>query len=179
MTQAEITEKCLEYISNRYGHIVDEYYLMMEVAVMSDFERFSKLNLDMSSSINPPLKVDADKEIKSVSIRSFSSGATRNSDVDKLDYEGFLHPDVLHRFAQYMHKHRKLEDGSLRASDNWQKGIPTEELMKSKLRHVFDVWTFHRNRFFGFDMEEALCGVLFNTLAYLHYLVVLRKPTSK
>ncbi len=61
--------------------------------------------------------------------REFISGATRNSEEGKLDYEGFLSPLALARYAQYMHRHRELEDGTLRASDNWQKGIPPSNLV--------------------------------------------------
>ena len=100
-------------------------------------------------------------------MRQFKTGATRNSDNDKIDYEGFLSPIVLERFGQYMNKHRVQEDGKVRDSANWQKGIPKDAYMKSMLRHVMDVWTEHR----GYDsregLEDALCAVLFNTQGYL------------
>jgi len=111
-------------------------------------------------------------------VRRFATGATRDDDQDKLDYEGFLSPLVLERYAEYMHEHRKMADGSLRASDNWQKGIPQEAYMKSLLRHVMDVWKAHRGypavdrktgRAVGLD--EALCGVLFNAMGMLHELL--------
>jgi hypothetical protein len=73
-------------------------------------------------------------------LRTFSTGATRDTGTDKLEPQGFLSPEVLHRFSQYMHKHRKQSDGSLRASDNWKKGMPQEEYVKSLLRHVMDLW---------------------------------------
>lgn len=111
-------------------------------------------------------------------MRVFDSGATRSSSDNKPDYEGFLHPEVLRVFGQYMHSHRKQEDGSLRDSDNWQKGIPQDVLMKSLLRHVFDLWRMHRA---GVDVLEdweeskikvdQLCAVLFNTQAYLLNLI--------
>ena len=40
-------------------------------------------------------------------IRQFNTGATRDTDEDKYDYEGFYSPLVMERFAQYMNKHRK------------------------------------------------------------------------
>jgi hypothetical protein len=106
--------------------------------------------------------------------RQFKSGANRDSDLGKLDYEGFLSPLVLERYAQYLNDHRKLPDGTLRDSDNWQKGIPFEVYIKSGLRHVFDVWAAHR----GYpifdpkteepiDIEDAICAVLFNFQGYL------------
>ena len=105
-------------------------------------------------------------------MRTFDSGATRDTDTPKYDYEGFLSPIVLERFATYMHEHRRQADGELRASDNWQKGIPQEVYMKSLLRHVFDLWTHHRFPYADSPqgrkaMEDALCAILFNTMGYL------------
>ena len=100
-------------------------------------------------------------------LRTFDTGATRDTDEGKLDYEGFFHPLVLKRFATYMNQHRIQTDGNFRASDNWQKGIPKEELMKSLLRHTMDVWLHHRDTEAATeDLKDALCGVMFNTMAY-------------
>ena len=101
-------------------------------------------------------------------IRKFATGATRDTAQDKPDYEGFLSPAVLIRFGEYMDANRKQSDGSLRASDNWQKGIPQEQYVKSLLRHVVDVWAIHR----GVptrteDIEESLCAIIFNASGLL------------
>ena len=40
-------------------------------------------------------------------MRKFETGATRNLDDGKFDFDGFLSPLTLKRFAEYMHKHRK------------------------------------------------------------------------
>lgn len=103
-------------------------------------------------------------------IRQFETGATRDTDIGKLDYEGFLSPLVLRRYAEYMHSHRIQPDGALRDSDNWQKGIPRDQYMKSMWRHFMDVWTAHRGYGYGSDewLETALCAVLFNVCGYLH-----------
>lgn len=101
-------------------------------------------------------------------IRVFESGANRNPDTDKLDYEGFLSPLVLQRYAEYMHKNRRLANGDLRDSDNWQKGIPQDSLMKSGFRHFVDWWQNHRGVPAREDVEEACCGLLFNVMGYLH-----------
>ncbi len=101
--------------------------------------------------------------------REFSSGATRNSEEGKLDYEGFLSPLALERYAQYMDKHRHLEDGGLRSSDNWQKGMPRDSYMKSMWRHLIQVWNWHRRTGVGGEtIQDALCGVIFNAMGYLH-----------
>lgn len=103
-------------------------------------------------------------------VRVFETGANRDSEDGKLDYEGFLSPLVLKRFAEYMHKNRYMRDGSLRDSDNWQKGIPFDVYMKSLFRHFMDVWSLHRKGGTRAELEEALCGVLFNAMGYLHEL---------
>ena len=100
-------------------------------------------------------------------MRTFESGATRDEDASKLDYEGFLNPQVLQVYAQYMHKHRIQSDGDLRDSDNWQKGIPKEAYMKSLWRHLMDVWLEHRGYKNRDGIKDALCGLIFNSMGYL------------
>lgn len=105
------------------------------------------------------------------SVRKFETGALRDTDEDKLDYEGFLCPFVLERFAEYMHQNRKTAVG-LRDSDNWQKGIPLDAYMKSLWRHMHEVWKLHRvGPVDERQLEEALCAVLFNAQGYLHELL--------
>ncbi len=106
-------------------------------------------------------------------MREFETGATRDTDEGKHDYEGFLSPLVIERFGEYMTKHRKQADGNLRDSDNWQKGIPQDAYMKSGWRHFLDWWKFHRGH--GGDIEEILCAVMFNVMGYLHERLLARK----
>lgn len=104
-----------------------------------------------------------------IGIRKFDTGATRDTDEGKLDYEGFLCPLVIERYAEYLHRHRVQADGGLRDSDNWQHGIPRTVYMKSMWRHFKDVWTLHRGyRIKGMFIQEALCALLFNVMGYLH-----------
>lgn len=111
-------------------------------------------------------------------MRVFETGATRDDDTNKFDYEGFLSPLVIERYAEYMHKCRLQADGKLRASDNWQLGQSPIVYMKSLYRHFVATWKMHRicyhpdkystipyNRF---EQEENLCAILFNTMGYLH-----------
>jgi hypothetical protein len=104
-------------------------------------------------------------------IRKFDTGATRDTDVGKLDYEGFLSPIVLKRYAEYMNKHRTQSDGGLRDSDNWQKGIPKDTYMKSMWRHFMDLWFEHRGLKGRDGIEEALCAIIFNCMGYLFELL--------
>jgi len=111
-------------------------------------------------------------------IRKFDTGATRDTEENKLDYEGFLSPRVLERYAKYMDKHRVQSDGTLRTSDNWQKGIPKDVYIKSAHRHFVDWWKEHRGYKSREGLEDALCGVLFNTMGYL-YEVLKNKNVKK
>jgi len=100
-------------------------------------------------------------------VRKFDTGATRNAEIGKLDYEAFLSPAVLERYAQYLHKHRVQSDGNLRDGDNWQKGIPRNAYMKSAVRHLMAWWKAHRGVPETEDLEESLCAVIFNASGYL------------
>lgn len=102
-------------------------------------------------------------------MRTFESGATRDDDAGKLDYEGFLSPLVLRRYAEYLHQHRIQADGNLRDSDNWQRGIPVSVYMKSAWRHFLAWWTAHRGmRTDEPEIEDSICALIFNAAGYLH-----------
>jgi hypothetical protein len=102
-------------------------------------------------------------------VRTFDTGATRDTAQNKPEYAGFLSPLVLQSFGRYMHQHRFQSDGSLRDSDNWQKGIPVKVYEQSLFRHWMDVWSLLR----GYkgeqtqDIEEALNGMMFNVQGLL------------
>jgi hypothetical protein len=102
-------------------------------------------------------------------MRTFESGANRDAEDGKFDYEGFLSPIVLERFAAYMHENRILKDGSIRDSDNWQKHFGEQHYdvcMKSLLRHVMDMWMEHRGLSSREGIDKAMMGILFNVMAY-------------
>lgn len=104
-------------------------------------------------------------------VRTFGTGANRDKEDGKLDFEGFLSPLVVNAYGTYMNFNRQLADGSTRDSDNWQKGIPLDVYVKSAWRHFYSFWSIHR----GWGAKEtivwALCGVLFNVQGYLHELL--------
>jgi len=109
-------------------------------------------------------------------IRQFDSGAYRDSDDNKLDFEACFSPLVLQRYAEYIRSKRKVpiwKDNGVRPDDNWQKGISRDSYIKSKARHFISTWLIHRG-FPAFDnkgnkvnLEETLCAELFNTMGYL------------
>lgn len=107
------------------------------------------------------------------SLREFSTGATRDTSQMKLDPFGFISPLALHRFSEYMHKHRLQSDGKLRDSDNWKKGMPPMEYVRSLIRHVFDFWLVTSGLSPRFDKkvsdpQEIACAILFNVQGFLH-----------
>jgi hypothetical protein len=106
-------------------------------------------------------------------MRVFDTGANRDLDDSKLDFDGFLSPLVVERFAQYMHKNRHTANG-LRDSDNWQKGIPIDVYRKSGWRHWFECWQLGRAGVSGEVLEDALCALLFNVQGWLHELLKVR-----
>jgi len=113
--------------------------------------------------------------------RQFDSGATRDTDIGKLDYEGFLSPIVLQRYAQYLHKHRTQSDGQLRDSDNWQNMFGEKHFdicMKSACRHFIDWWLQHRKIKTENELEDSICAIIFNAMAYL-YKIEYEKRNSK
>ena len=125
------------------------------VEVMRDGVWENITRVGKASRANPPF-------------RSFDTGATRDIEGEKLDFEGFEHPSVVRRFAEFMHKNRPPRDGARRDSDNWQRGIPCDVYMKSMWRHFFEVWEAHRaGKTRGAEFEEALCALRFNVNGYL------------
>lgn len=103
--------------------------------------------------------------------RKFDTGATRDIDTTKPEYDGFNSPLVEKRFGEFMHLNRVQKDGSIRSSSNWKKGIPNDVYMHSLHRHFVDLW-LHLD---GFpeestdpDITSVLCAIRFNTNGLLH-----------
>lgn len=103
-------------------------------------------------------------------VRTFNSGATRDTDEGKPDFEGYFSPLVIHAYGLHMMRHQTDAAGQRRASDNWQNGIPMDAYMKSGWRHFIDVWCNHRGM--KWIRKEriitAICALLFNIMGYLH-----------
>jgi len=125
-----------------------------------------------NSTLTPGDVMPATEEL----VRKFETGATRSAEGDKPDYEGFLSPAVIEEFGRYMTRHRVQPDGSIRASDNWQKGIPLNSYMKSGFRHFIEAWTEHRAGRVGSPKQrEALMALFFNVQGYTHELLKLEE----
>jgi hypothetical protein len=110
-------------------------------------------------------------------MREFSSGATRDLDENKLDYESFNNPLVDKAYAEYLNKHRQTANG-LRNGDNWQSLFGdkhTDVCIKSLCRHVVDVRLAHRGYKSEQPIKDSLCGIIFNAKAYLLKLLLEQK----
>ena len=109
--------------------------------------------------------------------QGFTTGATRSTDAGKIDFEGHFNPEVLAIFGDYMNRHKVQRDGKLRASDNWQEGIPVYRYVKSLVRHTFEFWRMWRgteviNPDSGklFTFQDVLCAIMFNVMGILYEL---------
>lgn len=135
-------------------------------------------------------------------MRTFDTGASRDDSDWKLDYSGFFSPLAAQMEARYMQKHR-VQDGVLRNSDNWKRGLPIEESRKSLARHHQDLQAI-LDGYFVYDcydsngksydhlilakeiknlpitykqvtLEDTLCAVSFNCRSMLHELAMERE----
>ena len=114
------------------------------------------------------------------STRVFDSGATRDTNLGKLEHRRFKSFAVDHRFHEYMNKHRTQSDGSLRDPDNWKRGIPLDVYADSLYRHVHDLMLeIEKSGFTNvLALEELLCAVRFNTDGMLHELLKTKEEKS-
>jgi hypothetical protein len=109
-------------------------------------------------------------------VREFDTGATRTSSTGRYDPEGYMSPLVEERFCEYMLKHQYQADGTIRDSDNWQKGMPIRSYIKGLKRHLLHLWLRYRGHTpqdpkAAANIQEDLCAIIFNAQGYLHTLL--------
>jgi hypothetical protein len=85
-------------------------------------------------------------------------------------FKGHLSPLADEVAARDMHEHRILPDGSLRAADNWKKGMSLDSYIESLHRHFQDLRRLHdglpsRD---GDDLFGVVGAILFNINGYAH-----------
>lgn len=154
----------------------------MGIAGRNDFDEYDKCIPSMQIECN----YGKNSNQGECQMRKFETGATRNKSENKLAYSRFLSPEVIHRYCQYLHKHRRQKDGSLRDPDNWKKGIPEDVYLESLLRHNIDVWRLcygmevldpDTNK--RVDLEDLLCAVMFNSMGFLYEILKRKKMEKK
>ncbi len=134
---------------------------------------------EASKGVEPTLALQSPFTAPKAPMRQFPSGATRNTDEGKIDPKGFIHPLVTLSFCRYMHEHRKQADGTLRASDNWCKGIPRDAYASSLERHLLDVKLImagYASHAATSSLSEALNACLFNVQGLLLEVLLGREP---
>lgn len=124
--------------------------------------------------------LDVETSARREPVRTFDTGATRDTVAGKLDYVKALCPLVLRRYVQYLDKHRLQPDGNMRDFDNWKKGIPRETYHSSKGRHFFADWLLEEghevlDNHGPVDEEDALCGELFNAMGKLRGILLMKE----
>ena len=140
---------------------------------------YELLSWDLPGNRKGRPRVRTSERIMEPKIRKFPTGATRDVDQEKLDFEGSLSPLVLQRYAEYMKRNCTLPDGSRRPCDDWKKGMPKDSYVKSAWRHFCDWWLEHSAFRSREGIEDAICGLLFNAMGYLHVLLLERRYLQK
>lgn len=168
-TKVKYSNEEIIKLLNEVDELAEKFRKNMELPEPS---KLYNIDGDQEVDVIYPLINTAKNGEKLNIIRQFSTGATRDTDINKLGYSGFLSPIVLKAFAEYMNKNRVMADGSIRQPDNWQKlfGEHHEDVcMDSLLRHIMDVWLINRDfsKESREDIKTALCAIMFNAQAYL------------
>lgn len=88
--------------------------------------------------------------------RSFDTGAVRDVDAGKPRYD-LIPPHALRRVADLY-----ARGASKYGENNWQKGIPTQQMLASAMRHL-EAWRC------GEGDEDHLAAVVWNVLAIMQY----------
>jgi len=109
--------------------------------------------------------------MKKQKMRKFKTEAFRDNDKSKLNIIGSLSPLVLRRFCKFMHDHNIKAGKLIRDEANWKKGMPKQSYMESLGRHFLDTWILHEGYEKG-NIEELLCADIFNTMGYLHEILI-------
>lgn len=111
-------------------------------------------------------------------MRKFSTGAIRDDDENKINYEKGLSPIVLQCYGEFMRRHNAQVDGGHRDEGNWKKGFTRQSYMESKWRHFMKTWLLHDEFLFdpGYDkILESLCAEMFNTMGMMHVILLERR----
>jgi hypothetical protein len=111
-------------------------------------------------------------------MRTFETGATRDSNEHKPDYSGFLSPKAIKRFGEYMLKNQVQADGSRREANNWKRGMPVATYVESGFRHMIEFWDLYEEGKLE-EADDVACAILFNVQGYLHERAKAEAPPAK
>ena len=111
-------------------------------------------------------------------MKTFKTGAIRDDDEGKLDYEGSFCPLVLRSYAEFMLRNSTMKDGKKRTCGNWKKGVPLLHYIQSKWRHFMTTLTLFVIGYTKKAMLESLNAELFNTMGMMHELLKAEPDTT-
>ena len=146
---------------------VNDKYRDGTIACANCYQQFSSIDVLTRHVCNAENKLHGQ-------YRTFDTGATRDTATGKFEYAGYLSPYFINEFARYMNKHQQMPDGTRRACDNWQKGMPLDVYVQSAFRHFFDFWSISRGievideKGKPVELSEAVMGLVFNLQGYWH-----------
>ena len=107
-----------------------------------------------------------------VNVRSWPTGATRDTNDTKLAYNRFLSPEVLTEYCEYLNRHRDTPAGR-REPDNWKgkdrHGLPISVCFESLARHFWEAWTADEAK--QPIPMDSLCAILFNCQAIMYEII--------
>ena len=146
--------------------------LLPKEALVSSDDKDGRCKCCDSRSLEMPDVINGVPQTDDGTMRTFESGATRDTNDGKLNFAGFLSLPALTQYAKYMSMNRLQSDGGIRDADNWKAGFPIESYVESAFRHYLDWLKYHQsdNRTPEMNNEgiAAVCGLIFNAMGFLH-----------
>ena len=168
---------------NEVGELSDYWDYPTKIAAQTACDLYVELTKpEPERTFVEPTKQEL--EVKDTSIRTFDTGATRDTVQGKLSYVRILSPIVLRRYVEYMNFHAKQSDGTMREPDNWKSGFPIETYLDSLGRHLVAVWLLQQDftetdNHGSVTLEDSLCGIIFNAMGWLHEILKTKLPPNK
>ena len=126
---------------------------------------------NLKAAVSMPDVINGVPQVDDGTMRTFETGATRDTSEGKLNYAGFLSLPALKQYAKYMNMNRLQSDGQIRKADNWKAGFPIESYVESAFRHYLDWLEYHQSDNRTPEMNNAgiaaICGLIFNAMGFL------------
>lgn len=134
------------------------------IYLLEGWEHSHGAKLEKQTAEAVGIEVFYQKPLESAGLVFSDTGACRNSEEGKLDFDWLSIP-VLKRITAYMNANAILPDGSRRSSDNWKQGMPRLRYRRSAQRHFYDWLESHQN---GVLDQDMACATIFNIMGDLH-----------
>lgn len=118
---------------------------------------------------------------------AYVSGAKRSAADGRPDPANCVSAWAMEFYANYMLKHQTCADGTKREANNWKYGMPMPRYMSSLGRHYYELSKLWDKIYLYGEgteencaaFEEALGGVLFNSMGLAHAVERLKDEVQK